>query len=105
MGDDRKEWLAKRAAAQRAPVGPAVTDCSASARPDGRFDVVLRGRDLDPHAIPPDVRIGDHRVREIHVDREGGALRGVVDQVAAGDPVHVDLGPFGITESTVGEIR
>jgi hypothetical protein len=105
MRDEREEWLAKRAAAAPGPDGPVVDTCVASPRPDGRVDLVLRGRNLDPHAIPPDIRVGDHRLIELRVDRDGGQRRGVVDAAAQGDRVSVDLGPLGSTETTVGEAR
>lgn len=103
MPRPREEWLAARAAARQQMAAPAIESCELRSRPDGRFDVILRGQHLHSGAIPPQISIGDRRATEIRMERDE-SLRAVIDGGREGDDVTVVLGPLGEATGTVGSV-
>lgn len=82
---------------------PTVQSCVLSSRPDGSFDVVIRGHNLGPGAVPPVIRVGGRPVRRL-AGTGGTELRGVVDGGEPGDEVVIDLGPAGRARTTVERV-
>jgi hypothetical protein len=100
MPESRDRWLAARAAARMPRVSPSIDSCLLHRRGDGRLDIVVRGTQLRPGAVPAVLKVGGWTARHVTAE-DATELRGVVDDGRLGDDVELDFGPLGRAQGRV----
>jgi hypothetical protein len=88
----RDEWLRRRKAARQRTLTPSLESCVLTSRPDGSYDVNIRGTDLYLIGAIPIVEIGGRPVSRVTMEGHE-FIKGIIDDGAVGEPVKVELDP------------